>query len=169
MREGELGERLWANLGAAAGNPGSAVEAVDDFDRADEVLVEVVHELAVTAVSRARNRDEIEHRQVLRVLAQAKSTRMAISDALNKELHDLADAGCPVIQIEDPQIHLLVARPVANKDITLDFMFGSDWPVCLLSAGYTDSLDLVRSAIAPDVVPVVLAETVIRAYGLELG
>jgi len=48
-------------------------------------------------------------------------------------------------------------------------MFGSDWPVCLLSAGYTDSLDLVRSAIAPDVVPVVLAETVIRAYGLELG
>jgi 5-methyltetrahydropteroyltriglutamate--homocysteine methyltransferase len=47
---------------------------------------------------------------------------MAISDAFNKELHDLADAGCPVIQIEDPQIHLLVARPVPNKDITLDFM-----------------------------------------------
>src|SRR5262245_19011726 len=47
---------------------------------------------------------------------------MALSDAFNKELHDLADAGCPVIQIEDPQIHLLVARPVANKDITLEFM-----------------------------------------------
>lgn len=47
---------------------------------------------------------------------------MAISDAFNKELHDLADAGCPVIQIEDPQIHLLAARPVANKDITLEFM-----------------------------------------------
>jgi len=47
---------------------------------------------------------------------------MAISDAFNKELHDLADAGCPVIQIEDPQIHLLAARPVPNKDITLDFM-----------------------------------------------
>ena len=47
---------------------------------------------------------------------------MAISDAFNKELHDLADAGCPVIQIEDPQLHLLAARPVANKDITLDFM-----------------------------------------------
>ena len=47
---------------------------------------------------------------------------MSISDAFNKELHDLADAGCPVIQIEDPQIHLLAARPVPNKDITLDFM-----------------------------------------------
>jgi 5-methyltetrahydropteroyltriglutamate--homocysteine methyltransferase len=47
---------------------------------------------------------------------------MALSDAFNKELHDLADAGCQVIQIEDPQIHLLAARPVPNKDITLDFM-----------------------------------------------
>jgi 5-methyltetrahydropteroyltriglutamate--homocysteine methyltransferase len=47
---------------------------------------------------------------------------MALSDAFNKELHDLADAGCPVIQIEDPQLHFLAARPVANKDITVDFM-----------------------------------------------
>ena len=47
---------------------------------------------------------------------------MAISDAFNKELHDLADAGCPVIQMEDPQLHLLAARPVPNKAITLDFM-----------------------------------------------
>ena len=47
---------------------------------------------------------------------------MALSDAFNKELHELADAGCPVIQIEDPQLHLLAARPVPNKDITLDFM-----------------------------------------------
>src|SRR6266404_3830400 len=47
---------------------------------------------------------------------------MALSDAFDKELHDLADAGCSVIQIEDPQLHLLAARPVANKDITLDFM-----------------------------------------------
>lgn len=27
---------------------------------------------------------------------------MAISDALNQELHTLADAGCPVIQMEEP-------------------------------------------------------------------
>src|SRR5262249_47960631 len=47
---------------------------------------------------------------------------MALSDAFNRELHDLADAGCPVIQIEDPQIHLLAARPVANPTITLEFM-----------------------------------------------
>ena len=35
---------------------------------------------------------------------------MAISDAFNEELHDLADAGCQVIQMEEPQIHLLAAR-----------------------------------------------------------
>ena len=51
-----------------------------------------------------------------------RSRIMALSDAFNKELHDLADAGCPVIQIEDPQLHLLAARPVADKSITLDFM-----------------------------------------------
>ena len=35
---------------------------------------------------------------------------MALSDAVNAELHDLADAGCPVIQIEEPQIHMIPAR-----------------------------------------------------------
>ena len=34
----------------------------------------------------------------------------AISDALNAELHELADAGCPVIQMEEPQIHMVPAR-----------------------------------------------------------
>ena len=47
---------------------------------------------------------------------------MAISDAFNEELHDLADAGCPVIQIEEPQIHLLAARGFVDKDINPDFM-----------------------------------------------
>ena len=47
-------------------------------------------------------------------------------------------------------------------------MFGSDWPVCLLAAGYADSLDLVQSAVAPEVAPVVLAETAARAYRLDL-
>ena len=31
---------------------------------------------------------------------------LAIADAFNEEYHELADAGCPVIQIEEPQIHL---------------------------------------------------------------
>ena len=35
---------------------------------------------------------------------------MALSEAFNEELHDLADAGCAVIQVEEPQIHLLAAR-----------------------------------------------------------
>ena len=35
---------------------------------------------------------------------------MALSNALNDELHDLADAGCPAIQLEEPQIHMIPAR-----------------------------------------------------------
>jgi 5-methyltetrahydropteroyltriglutamate--homocysteine methyltransferase len=34
----------------------------------------------------------------------------ALSEALNQELHDLVDAGCPVIQMEEPQIHMVPAR-----------------------------------------------------------
>src|SRR5262245_21434548 len=47
---------------------------------------------------------------------------MAISDALNEELHDLADAGCPVIQIEEPQIHLLAAKGIVDDVINPEFM-----------------------------------------------
>jgi len=35
---------------------------------------------------------------------------MALSNALNEELNDLADAGCPVIQMEEPQIHMVPMR-----------------------------------------------------------
>jgi 5-methyltetrahydropteroyltriglutamate--homocysteine methyltransferase len=34
----------------------------------------------------------------------------AFSDALNKELTELAAVGCPVIQMEEPQIHIVPAR-----------------------------------------------------------
>jgi 5-methyltetrahydropteroyltriglutamate--homocysteine methyltransferase len=47
---------------------------------------------------------------------------MAFSDAFNEELHDLADAGCPVIQMEEPQIHLLAARGVVDNVINPEFM-----------------------------------------------
>jgi 5-methyltetrahydropteroyltriglutamate--homocysteine methyltransferase len=35
---------------------------------------------------------------------------MALSEALNKELNELADVGCPVIQMEEPQIHMVPVR-----------------------------------------------------------
>ena len=35
---------------------------------------------------------------------------MALSAALNTELHQLADAGCPAIQMEEPQIHMTPVR-----------------------------------------------------------
>jgi 5-methyltetrahydropteroyltriglutamate--homocysteine methyltransferase len=47
---------------------------------------------------------------------------MAFSDAFNEELHDLADAGCPVIQMEEPQIHLLAARGAVQGEINPEFM-----------------------------------------------
>lgn len=40
----------------------------------------------------------------------------ALSNAINEELTELADAGCPVIQMEEPQIHMIPARgPVFGK------------------------------------------------------
>ena len=47
---------------------------------------------------------------------------MAISEALNEELHDLADAGCPAIQMEEPQIHLAAARGLYTDVITPQFL-----------------------------------------------
>jgi 5-methyltetrahydropteroyltriglutamate--homocysteine methyltransferase len=41
---------------------------------------------------------------------------MALSDAINEELIELADAGCPIIQLEEPQIHMIPARgPLFGK------------------------------------------------------
>jgi 5-methyltetrahydropteroyltriglutamate--homocysteine methyltransferase len=47
---------------------------------------------------------------------------LAISDALNEELHALADAGCPIIQMEEPQIHLLAAKGIADDVLNARFM-----------------------------------------------
>ena len=46
----------------------------------------------------------------------------AIADAFNEEYHELADAGCPVIQIEEPQIHLIAVRKIQDKMITPQLM-----------------------------------------------
>jgi 5-methyltetrahydropteroyltriglutamate--homocysteine methyltransferase len=45
----------------------------------------------------------------------------AIADALNEELHELADAGCQVIQFEEPQIHLLAVRNIVDDVINPAF------------------------------------------------
>jgi 5-methyltetrahydropteroyltriglutamate--homocysteine methyltransferase len=47
---------------------------------------------------------------------------MAVSDALNAELTELADAGCKVIQMEEPQIHLLAAKGLTDQVLNPDFM-----------------------------------------------
>jgi 5-methyltetrahydropteroyltriglutamate--homocysteine methyltransferase len=50
-----------------------------------------------------------------------KDRILAISEALNAELHDLADAGCPVVQFEEPQIHLLAVRNIVDAVINPAF------------------------------------------------
>jgi len=47
---------------------------------------------------------------------------LAIADVLNAELTDLANAGCKVIQMEEPQIHLLAAKGLTDDVLNPDFM-----------------------------------------------
>ena len=45
---------------------------------------------------------------------------MALSKAMNEELTELADAGCPVIQVEEPAIHGMVG--VDDKEVRGEFL-----------------------------------------------
>ncbi len=49
---------------------------------------------------------------------------LAFADALNAELNELADAGCPVIQMEEPQIHMVPARGKAFGKLGVDELVG---------------------------------------------
>jgi 5-methyltetrahydropteroyltriglutamate--homocysteine methyltransferase len=44
----------------------------------------------------------------------------ALSEALNEELDDLAGAGCPVIQMEEPRIHMVPVRGKAFGKLDVD-------------------------------------------------
>ena len=55
-------------------------------------------------------------------LQELPERMFAIADALNEEYHELADAGCPVIQIEEPQIHLLAVRNIQDAVINPKLM-----------------------------------------------
>lgn len=57
----------------------------------------ILPELLAASVSDAYYKDPVER-------------TLAIADALNEELNELADAGCPVVQMEEPQIHMVPAR-----------------------------------------------------------
>jgi 5-methyltetrahydropteroyltriglutamate--homocysteine methyltransferase len=47
---------------------------------------------------------------------------LAIADAFNEEYHELADAGCPIIQIEEPLIHFFAVQKVRDPILTPEFM-----------------------------------------------
>lgn len=46
---------------------------------------------------------------------------MALSNAFNEELLEVARAGCQAIQIEDPQVHMLAAKGVKGDVMTPEF------------------------------------------------
>jgi 5-methyltetrahydropteroyltriglutamate--homocysteine methyltransferase len=49
---------------------------------------------------------------------------LALADALNLELCSLADAGCPVVQLEEPQIHMVPARGKTFGKLGVDELVG---------------------------------------------
>ena len=49
-------------------------------------------------------------RMVRTRITRIRGRIFAFGGALNEELHELADAGCPAIQFEEPQVHLFPAR-----------------------------------------------------------
>ncbi len=49
---------------------------------------------------------------------------LAFSAALNAELNELAEAGCPVVQMEEPQIHMVPVRGKAFGKLDVDDLVG---------------------------------------------
>ena len=71
----------------------------------------IVPEILATAVNDKFYKDPVE-----RV--------MALSEALNAELTELADAGCPVVQLEEPQIHMTPMRGPAFGKLDMKDLVG---------------------------------------------
>jgi 5-methyltetrahydropteroyltriglutamate--homocysteine methyltransferase len=47
---------------------------------------------------------------------------LAIADAIHDELEEVVAAGCQVIQLEEPQLHLLGLRGGVDQEMTLEFL-----------------------------------------------
>jgi 5-methyltetrahydropteroyltriglutamate--homocysteine methyltransferase len=114
---------------------------------AGDIMYEVLETRVLPRVTRQVSRGPLEYAQVWKVAQRltrrqvkfgaisAQMLATAISDSyygcrgdliaalsaiLNEELHLLADAGCPVIQVEEPAIHGMVG--VDDKEVTGDFL-----------------------------------------------
>src|SRR5258705_8521544 len=76
VRERELGQRLGPDLDAVARGRRREIATTDNANRVDEMLVQVVDELAYAVVERRADGDVVEHRNVLCVLAEADAARV---------------------------------------------------------------------------------------------
>jgi 5-methyltetrahydropteroyltriglutamate--homocysteine methyltransferase len=47
---------------------------------------------------------------------------LAIADAIHDELEEVVAAGCKIVQLEEPQLHLLGLRGGVDAEMTLDFL-----------------------------------------------
>src|SRR5262245_22723852 len=139
VRERELGQRLRADLDAVARRRRSEVAAADDPDRVDEVLVQVVDELAYAGFERRADRDEVEHGHVLGVLAEPDAAGVGAHRhaELRREQHDrehlvhAAEAAAVELarvdraELEqllehDPVLHVLARRDADRGDRVAD-------------------------------------------------
>ncbi|MBC9798106.1 amidohydrolase family protein, partial [Sinomicrobium weinanense] len=48
-------------------------------------------------------------------------------------------------------------------------MFGSDWPVCLISCGYGEVLKIVKDYFSPDELPEIMGKNAVQFYGIPAG
>ena len=81
----------------------------------------------------------------------------------------LAGLGAEVVKIEPPEGNatrrigpFLEDQPGPERSL-----FGSDWPVCLLAAGYDEVVDLVLAALEPSERAAVMGGNAARIYRLE--
>src|SRR5581483_5178772 len=135
VRERELGQGLRADLDAVARRRRRDVTAANDPDRVDEMLVQVVDELADTVLERGADRDVVEHRHVLRVFTQpdAACVRTDRNSELRREQDDrehfvhssepaavqLASIDCAELEElleDDAVLHVLAGRDAHRRD-----------------------------------------------------
>src|SRR5258705_4010784 len=147
VRKRELGQRLRPDLDAVAGRRRGEIATPDDTNRVDEMLVQVVDELAHPVIERRRDRDVIEHRNVLCVLAEADSARVRTDR--HPELRREQDHGQHLVHAAEP-----AAVELADVDrAKLEQLLEHDAVLHVLPRGDANRSDrLADATVAEDVV-----------------
>src|SRR5436190_21519510 len=145
VRERELRQRLGSDLDAAAGGRRREVAPADDPNRVDEVLVQVVDELAHAVLERRADRDVVEHGGVLRVFAEPDAAGMRAdrhaelgrqedhreylvhaAQSATVELADVDRLELEQLLEDDPVLHVLARRDTHGRHRLADPAMAED-------------------------------------------